>query len=682
MHLNASELYKLGVIKFSNTEPNDLTFHEVSLGIDKKDSAYLIVTLVEITHNVKNETDLIMSTYDTLEHGLILCKHHEISINNILNILFVMFKFNEANFINNEESGNEDIFSKILKDYHQTLERNKDISLESGLTTRRKKGLNELVIFSFLLIKHCIFYHKKSNNNIKNFFYDNKFINPDKIEKFMILLEQLSGPKVVLGQIKVIVDENTIKYYDISIDVNTSSKDSQVLIVFKNITNEYYLEKSEKALKRREISISKLNHNLKIPITAIKSLMEENINKTNSILNPNRHSSNNHVDNPVLEKLNNENQQLLSDRTPNKTMKEKSALISRLKNATPDMGYIDSYNSHLFSCLYYYLMQLLEDFSIKSSKSDITSESKERKRSNNTSLYTDTSNKIIFQKFTIFKGSKILEILDFCYVTFYTRQKNDPYKKGVKVINDFNQNLSKLRINNEFKNIQLIVNIMSVAYDLLLNGELRLSAKFDTNKMTIKIMILANGNFETKEKVEQFVNIYNSIYKSTIPQTKDNPCCLGLLNAFELEEYLAYSIKMEFKDNIISFCYDLPCEIASERASVSGYSNILPSQKYSNNSLTSSDPMHSKRVSNQSWSESLAVIPSKKQSGSSNESFVKSKRLSFTSVSGNESLKESLQFIDDFLIRKKSVFSKFQQVKSISNTNMNNFTRSKTTHSN
>lgn len=677
LEFDPTELYKVGVTKFLGNNIDNLRFLEVSIGIENdKSSQYfsLQVFITDITKPTIKEIHNIINIYDNIEHGLILYNHQEIFTNNIIKKLYEVFQiFCSLNKSNSSKPSLSDkcIFTDIYDEFEKIT--------NSEYSHKYYFHNNNIVVFSILIIKHCRFYKKSKNSSYINFLHTLNLLDKESINKLFNISDFSNLSKISLGYFKVKLDNYIDHYYEISIESNNIpnniTKEIQSRVVLKDITSFYYFEKNEKDLNKKMLSLSITNNNLKIPITVIRYILGEGIfpTRTNKKLwtekrntvNINTFSGLKSADVVGIgEKSGISNMQSASAMeftpvTPSsyKTTKDVSKITNRIqKNYEVNLSNSDS---HLTSCLYYYLLKLLEEFSLVNGNivNDI----------NKLGNVSDSTNKLLNhsllnnnQETNIFNN--YLEAIDFCYIMFHTKLTKD--KKGVRVINSFDNNVSSVKINNEFKIIQVIVNLLAISSELLSSGDLFISAKLISEAKaqqvvhSIRVAIKGVGNFVSKDRFELFLKMNEIICKNpnqiNIQNTNNyNSFFIRLVNIREIEESLNLNIKVEISaDYSLSFSFDIPYEISNDTPDIS---NINGTKGFSSLSINEGGDF-SKKHSFQM------------QSHEDNDCF---KRPSFLSVA--DSIQESVQVIEDFFKIRGNTLSKF---KIGSQTNNNSFLNS------
>jgi len=622
INLDPAEIYDIGLFNMStdyNEIPNNTTYLQVSISFEKINNLnYLQVFLKNKQRNVKAEDNVIMSIYDNFEHGLIIYRNQEFFTNKVVKNLYDQFLQRESS----KDESPHDIFKFIVEEY-------REINLiKSSSTTYSNIDLNKtlsgLGIFIGLLFKHCKIDHSYYTTHVPKYLKNSKMVDYEKVDYFFELLDKTSSKYIKntnndnkhnIGSFKVKSKGNIKKYYEIEIDIKSdkySEFDNQSVIILKDITNEVLLDKTETDLQNKELSMYKLSYNMKTPISVIHYLIEDSLNSTrrNSKTYDAFHLNFGNLGNigniintgNVDELIEHQDKSLI---TSSKSQYY-SPFLNKLKNISDLNNSIDLNYSYYYSCLYTYLIHLMDEFnSINAPDFDYNS-----------------NKKILFQNDTsIFKNSKLNEILDFCYFVFHTKQKVDPNKRGlVAIVNGYSSdtNIIKVLVKNEFKVVQMLLTLLSISDDLLTSGELVLTVKLDTNVNSrnnnqiltnIKITITATGIINSKdnlETLEQFIKLPN----------KEKFVCnnFGLLNLIDLENYLNIKVKFHHDvktENSFLFSFEIPYEVfngMNEQVNSVLSNSINTFKKFNSNISNASDIFVTKRISERSNNETAKDV--------------------------------------------------------------------------
>jgi len=257
------------------------------------------------------------------------------------------------------------------------------------------------------------------------------------IETLEDIITVINEESTKIGIIKIKDKDLNKTYYEIIVQKSMDTKNS-VLIVFKDITGDYRFNKSINKIKKREMTMAKLAHELKNPINTInlisKSMKKQQSSKSDS----------------------NENSSDVESSDSNK-FKSKNSILTKNSENDPKLKFIN------YLCNF--LILLIEDL-------------------NSFVKYDDESN----QKPLDLTYTNLKEILMFCYLIFETRQKYDPNKPNLKIVRDFDPSAPKKILTNATKLKQVILNLMSNSYKFTAAGEVKLLTKVITNEMDQKVL--------------------------------------------------------------------------------------------------------------------------------------------------------------------------------------------------
>ncbi len=332
---------------------------------------------------------------------------------------------------------------------------------------------------------------------------------------------ELNEEKTKIGVVKVKNKDDTKNYYEIVIEKSCSSfgDKNQIFVVFRDITGSYRYNKSINNIKKRELTMAKLAHELKSPISTIGLITDQIYNKIND-------KNDKKVSGELLLDINNSMSRFLN-KEESMDMEEDDQSVAIINN------------------LCNYLMILIEDLNAY-----VKINNKEFKAQISTAVPLESVN--------------LIEIFNFCYLIFYTKQKFDPNKQNVSVTADYDKEVEKLEVKtNEVKLKQLLINLLSNAYKFTISGDITLSARDicgDNQDHFIRISVSDSGCGLTKEEQDRLFQPFSQIRKNE----KLNPhgSGLGLTIVKEISNQLNYKINIKSIINVgTSFYFDVPGNI-------------------------------------------------------------------------------------------------------------------------
>jgi len=225
------------------------------------------------------------------------------------------------------------------------------------------------------------------------------------IETLEDIITVINEESTKIGIIKIKDKDFNKTYYEIIVQKSMAmGTKNSILIIFKDITGDYRFNKSINKIKKREMTMAKLAHELKNPISTIGLITDE----INHRFNERRSYQ--------IKKPNSFNNSKLDLQTKEEVFKDQD-----------DQSVTIIYN------LCNYLMILIEDLNAFV-------------KLNNKEYNSPSHNIISMQKIDL------VDTLNFCYLIFYTKQKFDSNKQKLKVKIVYDEEVSKLKVKtNEIK---------------------------------------------------------------------------------------------------------------------------------------------------------------------------------------------------------------------------------------
>ena len=171
-------------------------------------------------------------------------------------------------------------------------------------------------------------------------------------------------------------------------------------------------------------------------------------------------------------------------------------------------------------------------------------------------------------KSIILQEELLVEILNFCYLIFYTKQKFNPNKQNIRIKLEYITNIENIKIRtNDTKLKQLIINLLSNAYKFTSNGDIVLSAVLNVDnskKAFIRVSVRDSGCGLTNEEIASLFQPFKQISKNQ--NLNNHGSGLGLTIVKEISEELGYQIKIDSKIDIGTvFYFDIPYNIMNEQ---------------------------------------------------------------------------------------------------------------------
>ena len=241
-------------------------------------------------------------------------------------------------------------------------------------------------LFLFKILQNCSF-SEDISDNVKHKIMINKINNLNEI------ISELTEESTKIGIVKVKYQDKSKIYYEIIIQKtnNQGNSSNQSLlnkfnmIIFKDITSQYKYNKSINKIKNRELTMAKLIHELKNPISTIGLIIDEI---------------------KIIKK--------------EKKFASKVSVLSANEEEEED-----DQSGNIIYNLSNYLMILIEDVN-----AFVKLNNEEYNHASSVKLPT--------------KKINLIEILNFCYLIFYSKQKFDPNKQKIKINIAYNEEISYL----------------------------------------------------------------------------------------------------------------------------------------------------------------------------------------------------------------------------------------------
>ena len=380
--------------------------------------------------------------------------------------------------------------------------------------------------------------HSKKNFESNKLLEQCFFQKLENISDLVLSLHKYNeGDDIILGTFKKRVKDKDKIYYEISIKfVNKSNLD--VVVFIKNIKELYLLRKSNQMILKRELTMAKLAHELKSPISTISLITEEiysvKENEPEQGMQAGRNKYKRNSANKSKPDLNSELNQQVQESSGRSDKKIESVI-----EGDSNEGKVDNTHSiTIINSLCNYLMILIED---------LNSYVKLNRKDSNDSIH----NEIFLQK------EKLVDILNFCYLIFYMKQKFDPNKQNIKIELKYDNSFEDLKImTNELKLKQMIINLLSNAYKFTTNGDVKLKADKNDKKKFIRISIVDSGCGLTEEEQQNLFKPFQQITKNQNLNSYGSG--LGLTIVKEISKQLGLEIKIDSKLEVgTTFYFDI-----------------------------------------------------------------------------------------------------------------------------
>jgi len=336
----------------------------------------------------------------------------------------------------------------------------------------------------------------------------------DSIEDLLVELNEFNEESTKIGVVKIKDSDLNKSYYEIVVQKSMNTK-NPVLIIFKDITGDYRFNKSINKIKKREITMAKLAHELKNPISTIGLITDE---------------------------INNRN----IERRSSKQLNKLNSSSSNIDGLSPikDDGFEeqDDQSVTIIYNLCNYLMILIEDLNAFV-------------KLNNKEYNSPSNNNVPMQKI------HLVDTLNFCYLIFYTKQKFDNNKQKLKVNIIYDEDVTELKVKtNEIKLKQLLINLLSNAYKFTVKGDITLIAKIiseDKDTNIVRVSVSDSGCGLTKEEQNSLFQPFKQIKKNQ--NLNFHGSGLGLTIVKEISKQLKFDIKINSIINVgTTFYFDIP----------------------------------------------------------------------------------------------------------------------------
>ncbi len=178
-----------------------------------------------------------------------------------------------------------------------------------------------------------------------------------------------------------------------------------------------------------------------------------------------------------------------------------------------------------------------------------------------------------------FSNVNMLELLNFCFLIFDTRQMNDPNKKNLKIVKVIDPSTPKNIFTHDTKLKQVIINLMSNAYKFTPAGEVRLVYQFkkkENDKNFVRIRIEDDGDGLTKDEQDKLFKPFSQIGRNQ--NMNMNGSGLGLLIVKDTLSLLESNINVESELHKGScFYFDLELDQVPQSPEFSRKSHKIPS---------------------------------------------------------------------------------------------------------
>ena len=363
---------------------------------------------------------------------------------------------------------------------------------------------------------------------------------------------------------------NTTKFYDISLRSYILDSEENFEVIIADVSKSVNAEKEILKNKYKGITLAKIAHELKNPITTIniltKSMKKSNnptkVFKSSGILpkfDKDENSSDNSSDTENFNIHPKIVESLVKAAHTNSLTDHlmKMNLNNSNNNSNSPLNYpetnCDNSTLNFINCLCDFLLLLIEDL--------------------NCFVKMDDEN-LKHQPIELV-STNLEEILSFCHLIFETRQKWDSNKKNLKIVKRLDPNSPEKILTNSTKLKQVILNLMSNAYKFTASGEVRLISQMikddQTGQNYVRILIEDEGSGMSEEEQEQLFKPFSMILRNQ--NLNSNGSGLGLTIVKDTLEGL--NSKIQFKSKLWEgSCFYFDLQVSQEVKVLNNYTKV------------------------------------------------------------------------------------------------------------